>query len=424
MIRKMKTSDNFEKASKKITQKIKLIFSNPIFLAGIVIRILFLWYTLSLQRDLNDMNEVLTYAIQRLFSGENPYEFGYEYTLTILDNTYEYHFGYPPVVVFAYIPVMLYSDMWGVWDFNIIMFSMNVFFDFLCVYLFTKKGNSFANYTIAIYWAVPIFSYADYVTFFSLMYLFIFLTFVYKDDPLKSSLFMFLGIGSYHLLILMVPSLLIYYIRNYKPLEESVLEYKQEFEAHEKDKFTVKENITKAMDMENVKRMFKRGIADLKHNFSTVLKKVLIGFLPTLFMFLPFIFWDFWGLKYHLIDASANRYDLGSKSLILFLLMLVLLLVVVFSAVVQFLISKKHIADCWLLTSQLLIFFFESLYLVVSTNGYPHYFALLIPFGFYLIMLVWYDFRAYRVLRNEKIPGIKNEKFALIHEKYFANSGD
>lgn len=393
----------------KIKTKLRVIFTNPVFLAGIVIRILAFWYTMSLGTDLNDMNEVLLLAIRRLFEGENPYEYGYEYTLSLFDHTYQYHFGYPPVAIFAYLPVLLYPETWGVWDFNIVMFIMNLIFDFLCVYLFTEKRKPFANYTMAVYWAIPIFSYADYVTFFSFMYLLIFLAFYYRDDPLKSSLFLFLSVGSYHLLIVMIPALIIYYLRDYLTLEESVSQYKSEFEKHGNKKFTSGEILEKSFSRSTLKRATKRGFEDIKDKLIPVAKKVLIGIVPTLLMFLPFILWDFAGFKYHLFDASASRYSLGSSDFKLIVLLLTLFVVVALSAVGQFLIQKKYLADCWLLASQLLIFFFEALYLVVSLNAYPHYFALMIPFAFHLIMIVWYKFRAYRVLRNEELPGIKNE---------------
>ncbi|MHA1341894.1 MAG: hypothetical protein ACTSRZ_18645 [Promethearchaeota archaeon] len=412
---------NFKFLNDHTKEKLKWVLTGKTLYIGIIIRIIGLLLIFSLNMDLNDMNELIIYAIQRLFSGKNPYNYSYRYTLTIYqpDNTYLYHLGYPPVVLIIYSIVILYPEMWNVWDFNIILFILNVFFDFLCYYIVIEKGKRFSKVVMAIYWLFPLFPYADYVTFYSVIYLLVFLALVNIDDPLKSMLFIFLNVGTYHLMVLMFPVCFVYYFRNYKGLSESVESYRKIFEANENIKPSLLQSIKNALSPSTIKIAFKRGINDVKSKGKKVIKSMIIALIPVMAIILPFVIWDFKGFKYHLIDASSERYNLTESQGLALAILIILILFILISMIIQFLIDKKHIALIWLITANIITFFLLSLYLFISLNfSYPHYFALIIPFGFYLPIVCWYEFRYYRLERNKLDPSLKNKTIEKLIKKF------
>ncbi|MBD3350113.1 MAG: hypothetical protein GF364_01345, partial [Candidatus Lokiarchaeota archaeon] len=369
--------------SSKIKTNLGIIFKSKLLYVGILIRIVSLIVTLSLNKDLNDMNEVLILAIQRLFNGQNPYENGYEYLLSVCEDecvVYNYHLGYPPVLLIIYSIVMIYPEMWGVWQLNIVIFALNVIFDFLCVYLLFDKDKRLGNCIMGVYWSIPFFSYADYVTFYSLIYLLVFLTIYYIDQPLKSAFFMFLCIGSYHLMLLMLPAFIAYYFRSYTDREESVEIYKKRYDAHNNQKFTIKENFLASIKINSLKNAFNRMMRDLKSNGWTIMKKICLGLLPTALIILPFILWDPAGFKYHLLDANADRYDLSNIKGYVFAIVGILIFWIIFSFIITLLIEKQYIAKIWVVSAVFITFIILSWYLLVSTDyEYPHYFGLILP---------------------------------------------
>lgn len=393
--------------------KLSSIFKSKMFWIGVVIRITITLYLFSLHEDLNDMNGLLIYAIQRLFNGENPYDLNYEYQLSVHGVDYNYYLGYPPVLLFVYAIVIIYPEMWGITDFNILVFSLNVLFDFLCVYILYEKDHRFGNITMGVYWCVPFFPYSDLVSFYSALFLLCFISMKHLDDPLKSSMLMFLCIGSYHLFIFMMPVILVYYFRTYISDDEALKIYIEQFKGHGNKKFKTSECLKRSFSLVVISNALKRGFKDLKVKGLTILKKIIIGILPTILIFIPFIVWDFDGLKYHLIEASADRYNIGEGTIFAKILLILLFTFVVFAVLIQFTIEKRYLARVWVNAANSLIFFLLATYLYVSLGfNYPHYYVLLVPSGFYLMLNIVYDFREFRLLRNKTIPGLRNEKLA------------
>lgn len=393
--------------------KLVNIFRSKMFWIGVAIRVIITVYLFSLNEDLNDMNELLIYAIQRLFNGQNPYELNFEYHLSVHGVSYDYYLGYPPVLLVIYSIVIIYPEMWGITDFNILLFSLNILYDFLCVYLLYEKDHKFGNITMGVYWCIPFFPYSDLVSFYSVLFLLCFISLKNIDNPIKSSLFMFLCIGSYHLFLFMAPVILVYYFRTYISDEEALKIYIEQFKAHGNKKFTTSECLKRSFSKDVILKGLKRGFTDLKIKGISTLKKIIIGLLPTILVFIPFILWDFAGLKYHLIEASADRYSLGEGTILAKCLLLLLFAFVLFAMLVQFTIEKRYLARVWVNAANTIIFFLLATYLVVSLGfTYPHYYVLIVPSGFYLMFNLVYDFREYRLLRNKTIPGLRNEKLA------------
>ncbi|MHA1819799.1 MAG: hypothetical protein ACTSU2_12375 [Promethearchaeota archaeon] len=401
----------------QILENLKYIFRRKLFISGLIINIISLFVVLSLNEDLNDMNQLVLLAIQRLCSGQNPYEYGYQYPLSIEGINYLYHLGYPPIALLIYLPVILYPVEWGVWDFNIIMFIENFIFNFLTVYLFANKNRRFSTYLILIYWNMPFLAYMEYVTFFSALFFFMFASVYYIDDPFKSGLFIGLAIGMYHLTLFMLPILLIYQFRTYSGHKEAAEDYIRRYKANNNIKLNSRLKLKQSLNMPSLINAHKRILNDLKKNYGKILKFIL-GLAPTVVIILPFIFWDFNGFKYHLLEASAQRYSLDIWQAIIFLIILIF-------AYILLLIEKKYIAKVWAITSILLIFFMEATYLYIKLGfKYPHYFALMIPFGFFIFYVIVYDLRIYRIIRNTLEPSLLNKKWAKKFDRFDRSKGN
>jgi len=395
---------------KKIKDNLNLIFTSKIFYMGIIIRIISLLIIFSFNMDLNDMNELLIYAIQRLFSGNNPYDYSYRYLLNIIhpENSYYYHLGYPPIIFLFYFIVILYPNMWGIWDFNIILFILNIIYDFFCYFLIIEKNKKFSKILMSFYWLLPIFAYIDYVTFYSLIFLFTFLSLKYNNNPLKSMLFIFLNIGSYHLTAIMFPIFFIYYLRNYKNLEESINSYKEQIKNFNNIKPSIWQWIKLGISLSTLRKSFQRGLNDLKFNIKIILKNLIIALTPVLIIVIPFIIWDFKGFKYHLFEASAERFQLTNLKGLSLLLFSILILFILISMFILFLIEKRHIALIWLNIACIISFNLLALYLYLSLNfSYPHYFGLPFPFYFFTILVIAYEYRYFKIEKSNFLSTIR-----------------
>ena len=94
----------------KINDKLDTILKTKLFWIGIIIHIVTVVVMFILDTDINDMNEVLLYALQDVFKGINPYTETYLIG-AVKNGVYEEYlmfFGYPPLLFLVYLPAMLY----------------------------------------------------------------------------------------------------------------------------------------------------------------------------------------------------------------------------------------------------------------------------------------------------------------------------
>jgi hypothetical protein len=243
------------------------------FLIGLGTRILMMALFVLINQDsqYNDASEIIYYAFQEMFKGNNPYS-KIDYILNWGDSTFTQPFNYGPVTLILYLPAML-LPLWH----NSLWLGMTVMINIYCYLIaefLSKKGSLDVNWQIGakintsekdsrqnvllyyggvFFWMIPVGTTCITVFIYGSIFLLV-LALLNLNTPLLSGLFISLGAFSYQIIILMVPIFAIYYLRK---------EWK-------------------------------------------LLWKFIIGALPGLMIFLFFEIWDSGGIFYSLIGYNAE----------------------------------------------------------------------------------------------------------------------
>ena len=345
---------------------------------GLICRTVFiLCYFFYIKKDINDMNEIIMYGIQRLFEGKNPYSV--EYTITIWwvpDHVYSWdmYLGYPPFSLIIYAPVILFPQLTGSMELIIIIFIENVIFDLLIFIIIWDDKEKYHQIIALVYWLLPLFYFLEYAIFFSSIFFFVIASLYYIEKPFLSGLFITIAIFSYHLYIFIYPILFLYQLREFR-LDLSHQTFK------EKIKIFLKEIQSKKKDI----------------------GKFLGGSAIPSVIFIVFVIWDYESLKYCLFDASAQRFRINYFQYSLIIIALISCVWIMF-------FPTKIKAYRYLNINLLIFYFFEAIILNISMIVYtihnfkPHYFLLMVPFG--IMVFINPPF-----VKNSEIPTyLKNSK--------------
>ncbi len=221
------------------------------------------------QSHYNDASEIIYYAFQEIFQGNNPYSS--IYTLHWGESTFSQPFNYGPFMLLLYLPAMLIP----IW-YNSLWIGMTIVINVYCygiAELLTKWGsrdnkwqqnalvdtsekdprqNVLLYYGGLFFWMIP--AGTTCITVFIYAPIFILLlAFHYLDRPILTGLFIALGSFTYQIILLMAPIFGIYHL--------------------------------------------KRSWRDFG--------KFLLGIVPVLFVVLFFEFWNSGGLLYSLIGYNV-----------------------------------------------------------------------------------------------------------------------
>lgn len=181
-------------------------------LAGVIIGIISLLILEWTGRDLNDQNEILLYAIRDLWAGQNPY--ANQYTIGVFDLheqtyfEYEMFFGYMPLVLLLYMPVLIWPHQIGIIQFQPIFFSMNIVMTFWLYWDLYRRNK----YVAVIFWLNPIVYFGCYMGFMA-QFIFPYFTLVYLHKRFKCGVLLMISILVYQLWVILAIPVFIYQLR-------------------------------------------------------------------------------------------------------------------------------------------------------------------------------------------------------------------
>ena len=321
---------------------------------GLICRTVFvLYYYFFIKKDINDMNEIIMYGVQRLFEGKNPYSVEYTISIWVPDRHafWDMYLGYPPISLIIYAPVLLFPQLTGSMELIIIMFIENVIFDMLIFIIIWDDKEKYRQIFALIYWLLPIFYFMEYANFFSSFFFFVIASLYFIEKPFLSGLFSTIAIFTYHLYIFIYPILFLYQLREYRlDLSNQTLK--------EKIKIFIKEILSKKKDI----------------------GKFLGGSVIPTMIFIVFVIWDYESLKYSLFDESAKRFGINYFQYALIIISLISCVWIMF-------FPTKIKAYRYLNVNLVILYFFEAIILNIpmiinrNLNFMEHYFLMMLPFG-------------------------------------------
>ncbi len=187
------------------------------FWAGVIVRtatlIGFIVF-LNVAGDIVDMNELVFKGMANLVALINPY--GQSYTLYTFNGPYtQNYFNYPPFAILFHLPTLFWPgpQSIGIMDFMPSFFILHTFFDFVIYYRFWQEKHKVIS---KIIWINPFFVFVDVITFISLPLMFLTLTILNLENPVRSGVYSICLAATYQMGAIFIPFLLIYYWRRGK----------------------------------------------------------------------------------------------------------------------------------------------------------------------------------------------------------------
>ncbi len=169
--------------------------------------------------DINDMNELLTYGLNYMFMGMNPYN--RDYWLSALatspcDIYYQNFINYGPGSLLIHIPCMVYPfsvDFAGCMDFQPSFMILHMFFDFLLFDRMMRNGNRVAAMFI---WINPVMVTLNFVTHMSVVIFLLWMGYEKWKDPFWSIFWLGIGAITYQYIGLILLFAIVYHFRSYR----------------------------------------------------------------------------------------------------------------------------------------------------------------------------------------------------------------
>ena len=169
--------------------------------------------------DVNDMNELLTYGLNYMFLGLNPYNRDYWLTALAQGPCDAYHqnfINYGPGSLLIHLPCMIFPysfDFAGCMDFQPSFMILHMFFDFLLFDRMMRNGNRVAAIFI---WINPVMVTLNFVTHMSVVIFLLWMGYEKWKDPLWSVFWLGIGAITYQYIGLILLFTIAYHFRSYR----------------------------------------------------------------------------------------------------------------------------------------------------------------------------------------------------------------